>query len=117
MKLKTFLMTAIMCGALFVGLSGTTSAAELSKDFSTLNVENQELAAKRQPIFGGHIYNPSRHRDNRHYAPPRHHDYDRTGSRNNYDRNRYERDRYDRNRDSYNRDRNVNIKVNITRRG
>lgn len=118
MKLKTFFMTAIMCGALFVGLSGTTSAAELSKDFSTLNVITQELAARRVPIFGGHRYNPSHHRDRRHYDPPRHHDYDRTGSRNRYDRERYDRNRYNRNRDRYDRDRNrnVNINVSITRR-
>ena len=96
MKLKTFIMTAIMCGALFVGLGGTTSATELSKDFSALNVVTQELASRQAPIR----YIPPRN-SKRHYEPPRRDDYDRTGNRNNYNRNR---------------DRNVTINVSITRK-
>ena len=54
---KKFLVTAVTCAAFMLGLSGTTSAAEVSKDFSTLQVESQD--------FAGRWGNPGRH-----YPPP-----------------------------------------------
>lgn len=44
MEGKKFLVAAITCAMLTLGIGGTSSAAEISSDFSTLQVENQELS-------------------------------------------------------------------------
>ena len=59
MKGKKFLVTAMACAALMLGFGGTTSAAEITNDISTLQVESQELSSH----WGSH----------RHSPPPRHH--------------------------------------------
>ncbi len=99
MKGKLFLTAAIICAALTFGVSSTTSAAELSSDFATMQVEPQVLSNRSRRIAP---YPP----------PPRH---------------RYERDRYDdyrrtnyRNSRRYSRPkttvRRVNINISVTRR-
>ena len=47
MKGKKFLVTAMACAALMLGISGTTSAAELTSNISTLKVESQDLSSHR----------------------------------------------------------------------
>lgn len=64
MKGKNFLVTAIACAALMLGFSGTTSAAEVTNNFSTLQVESQDLSR--------HWGYPRRH-DPHQPQPPRHH--------------------------------------------
>lgn len=96
MKGKTFLMAAILSAVLTFGISGTSSAAELSSNFSTMQVESQVLSHHHR-----HIPPP----------PPRHHHYDReyygrTGYGNRHDNNRY----------SKTRNKKVNINVTVIRR-
>ena len=99
MKGKIILTAAIICAAFTFDISSTTSAAELSRDFATMQVEPQLLT----------------HRSHRVAPPPRHH------------RDRYERDRYDdyrrtnyRNSRRYSKPktsvRRVNINISVTRR-
>ena len=62
---KKFLITAVTCATL-LGISGTIASAEISSDFSTLKVENQELAWRGGP---------------RSQPPPPQHSMGRGGSR------------------------------------
>ena len=97
MKGKTFLTAAILGAILTFDLSGTSSAAELSSDFSTMQVESQVLSSHH------------RHRMPPPPPPPSH---------------RYDRDRYDDyGRTAYRRYskpktsvRRVNINISVTRR-
>ena len=86
MESKKFFVTAAICAAL-LGIGGTSSAAEISSDYSTLQVESQELAWGR-PGPGRFQPPPQHHRrDN----GPR--DMRRTGGGYGgygYDRGRYE---------------------------
>lgn len=66
MKGKNFLVTAAVCAALMLGLSGTTSAADITRDFSTLQVESQNLSRH----WGG---------SRSHYPPPHHHGHHEMG--------------------------------------
>lgn len=70
MKGKKFLVAAITCATLILGIGGTSSAAEISSDFSTLQVENQELAWGRP----NHRHQPP--------PPPRHRQEIRRDTRN-----------------------------------
>ncbi len=74
MKFKIFFTATILCAALTFGISSTTSAAELSSDFATMQVESQVLSNRSRRIAP--------------YPPPPPH-------RDRYDRDRYNRDRYD----------------------
>ena len=49
MKVAKILTVVIICAMFTFGIGGTSSAATLSNDLSTLQVENQELAA-RHPV-------------------------------------------------------------------
>ena len=69
---KKFLVTAIACAAFMLGLSGTTSAADITSDFSTLQVESQDLSRH----WGDSRRNyPHPH----HPQPPRHHGHHEMG--------------------------------------
>ena len=62
---KKFLVTAITCSALMLGFSGTSSASEITNDFSTLQVESQDLSR--------HWGTPVRHYPPHHSYQPQHH--------------------------------------------
>lgn len=90
---KTFLMAAILGAVLTFGISGTSSAAELSSNFFTMQVESQELSNRhRMPPP------PPPHR----YDRDRYSDYGRTGY-----------SRYSKPKTSVRR---VNVNVTVTRR-
>ena len=72
MKGKKFLVTAMACAALMLGFGGTTSAAEIKNDISTLQVESQELSRHL-----GRNYPPPRHRQPVHREI--HREYHQTG--------------------------------------
>lgn len=95
MKGKTFLTAAIICAALTLGISSTSSAAELSSDFATMQVESQVLSHHRHRVAP-----PPRRR----YDRDRYEDYRRT----NYGNSRY--------RNSRTSVRRVNINISVTRR-
>ncbi len=99
MKGKTFLAAAILCTALIFGLNGTSSAAELSSDIATMQVESKVLSHHHR-----HMPPP---------PPPPHHRYDREY----YGRTGYG-NRHDNNRSGYSntRNRKVNININVMRR-
>ena len=98
MRGKIFLTAAILCAALTFGISGTTSAAELSSDLATMQVEPQVLSQRRTRVPPPPPPPPSRQRYERHEY------YGRTG----YGNSRYRQPRTT--------TRRVNINISVTRR-
>ena len=99
MKGKTFLTAAILGAILTFGISDTSSAAELSSDFSTMQVESQVLSSHhRHRIPPPPPPPPPSHR----YDRDRYDDYGRTAYR-----------RYSKPKTSVRR---VNINISVTRR-
>ncbi|MBQ9487258.1 MAG: hypothetical protein IJU91_05610 [Selenomonadaceae bacterium] len=103
MKFKIFLTAAIICAALTFGISSTTSAAELSSDFATMQVESQVLSNRSRRIAPVPPPPPPRHRYDR--DRDRYDDYRRTG----YSNSR----RYSKPKTTVRR---VNINISVTRR-
>ena len=65
---KKFLVTAIACAAFMLGLSGTTSAADITSDFSTLQVESQDLSRHWGDSRRNYPHHPQPH-----HPQPSHH--------------------------------------------
>ena len=101
MKGKLFLTAAIICAALTFGISSTSSAAERSSNFATMQVEPQLLSNRSRRVAPVPPPPPPRHR----YDRDRYDDYRRTNYRNSR--------RYSKPRTSVRR---VNINISVTRR-
>lgn len=104
MKGKLFLTAAIICAALTFGISSTSSAAERSSDFATMQVEPQLLSNRSRRVAPVPPPPPPRHHRDR-YERDRYDDYRRTNYRNSR--------RYSKPRTSVRR---VNINISVTRR-